>query len=209
MLWYVRVASLLLRFSDIVRRSVFDRPVWRSGDAEPTFGWLWREGRQPSVGFNRTFGSARTQPSVRFGERLNLRLPFRFGWLPAFGLHTIPTKTIGYEYRQPAGCVNVGCRRARILLTSALPRDGRSLASLFLHPERGPESGIAFWSNLPGVEVGHPIVTLQRLVKRRGTAGEPEPRSGAGWNERPMTGPGPLGGVAPDHSPSGLLQLSP
>jgi hypothetical protein len=43
------------------------------------------------------------------------------------------------------------------LLTSALPRDGRSLAPLFLHPDRGPESGIAFWSNLPGVKVSHPI----------------------------------------------------
>lgn len=32
----------------------------------------------------------------------------------------------------------------RTLLTAALPRDGRSLAPLFLHPERGPESGIAF-----------------------------------------------------------------
>jgi transcriptional regulator with XRE-family HTH domain len=68
----------------------------------------------------------------------------------------------------------------RILLTSALPRDGRSLAPLFLHPDRGPESGIAFWSNLPGVKVGHPIVALQRVVKRRPAAREPEPRSGSG-----------------------------
>jgi hypothetical protein len=68
----------------------------------------------------------------------------------------------------------------RTLLTSALPRDGRSLAPLFLHPERGPESGIAFWSNLPGVKVGHPIAALQRVVKRRPTAGEPEPRSDSG-----------------------------
>ena len=68
----------------------------------------------------------------------------------------------------------------RTLLTSALPRDGRSLAPLFLHPERGPGSGIAFWSNLPGVKVSHPIVALERVVKRRPAAGEPEPRSGAG-----------------------------
>ena len=68
----------------------------------------------------------------------------------------------------------------RTLLTSALPRDGRSLAPLFLHPDRGPESGIAFWSNLPGVKVSHPIVALQRVVKRRPTAGEREPRSGSG-----------------------------
>jgi transcriptional regulator with XRE-family HTH domain len=68
----------------------------------------------------------------------------------------------------------------RILLTSALPRDGRSLAPLFLHPDRGPESGIAFWSNLPGVGVGRDVAARQRVVKRRGTAREPEPRSGAG-----------------------------
>jgi transcriptional regulator with XRE-family HTH domain len=68
----------------------------------------------------------------------------------------------------------------RTLLTSALPRDGQSLAPLFLHPEQGPESGIAFWSNLPGVKVGHPIVARQRVVKRRPAAGEPEPRSGPG-----------------------------
>ena len=67
----------------------------------------------------------------------------------------------------------------RTLLTSALPRDGRTLAPLFLHPERGPESGIAFWSNLPGVRVGHPIVALQRVVRRRTTAKEPQPRSRA------------------------------
>jgi hypothetical protein len=68
----------------------------------------------------------------------------------------------------------------RTLLTSALPRDGRSLAPLFLHPERGPGSGIAFWSNLPGVKVGHPVVALERVVKRRPTATEQQPRSGAG-----------------------------
>jgi hypothetical protein len=68
----------------------------------------------------------------------------------------------------------------RTLLTSALPRDGRSLAPLFLHPERGPGSGIAFWSNLPGVKVGHPIAALERVVKRRPAAREPEPRSGSG-----------------------------
>jgi hypothetical protein len=45
----------------------------------------------------------------------------------------------------------------RTLLTSGLPRDGRSLAPLFLHPERGAQSGIAFWSNLPGVGVGRDV----------------------------------------------------
>ena len=73
----------------------------------------------------------------------------------------------------------------RTLLTAALPRDGRSLAPLFLHPERGPESRIAFWSNLPGVKVGHQVVALQRAVRGRPTAREPEPRSGAGS----MSGP--------------------
>jgi hypothetical protein len=68
----------------------------------------------------------------------------------------------------------------RTLLTSGLPRDGRSLAPLFLHPERGPQSGIAFWSNLPGVRIGHPVAALQRVVKRRETASGPKPRSGAG-----------------------------
>jgi transcriptional regulator with XRE-family HTH domain len=68
----------------------------------------------------------------------------------------------------------------RTLLMSALPRDGRSLAPLFFHQDRGPESGIAFWSNLPGVKVGHPVVALQRVVKRALTAPEQQPRSGAG-----------------------------
>ena len=67
----------------------------------------------------------------------------------------------------------------RTLLTSALPRDGRSLGPLFLHPERGPESGIAFWSNLPGAKASHPIAALQRVVKRREHARPPGPRSGA------------------------------
>jgi len=44
----------------------------------------------------------------------------------------------------------------------------------------GTDSGIAFWSSLPGVKVGHPIAVLQRVVKRRPTAGAQQPRSGAG-----------------------------
>jgi transcriptional regulator with XRE-family HTH domain len=68
----------------------------------------------------------------------------------------------------------------RILLTSGLPRDGRSLAPLFLRPERGPESGIAFWSILPGVRVSHPIAALERVVKRRKAASAPASRLGAG-----------------------------
>ena len=63
------------------------------------------------------------------------------------------------------------------LLGSALPRDGRSLSPLFLHPARGPESGIAFWPNLPGVGVGRDVAALQRVVKRRPTLAAREPRS--------------------------------
>jgi len=55
----------------------------------------------------------------------------------------------------------------RVLLTSTLPHDGRSLAPFFLHPEGGPVSGIAFWSNVPTMKVGHPIAARQRVMKRR------------------------------------------
>jgi transcriptional regulator with XRE-family HTH domain len=55
----------------------------------------------------------------------------------------------------------------RTLLRSGLPRDGRSLAPLFLHPERGPESGIAFWPNLPGVGVAREAAARRRVGKRR------------------------------------------
>jgi transcriptional regulator with XRE-family HTH domain len=55
----------------------------------------------------------------------------------------------------------------RTLLTSNLPLDGRSMAPLFLHPEQGPQSGIAFWSNLPGVKVGNPITATERVVRPR------------------------------------------
>jgi transcriptional regulator with XRE-family HTH domain len=65
----------------------------------------------------------------------------------------------------------------RMLLTSGLPLDGRSLVPLFLHPERGPSSGIAFWPNLPGVKVGHPTAALERVVRRRKAAGASKPRS--------------------------------
>jgi transcriptional regulator with XRE-family HTH domain len=68
----------------------------------------------------------------------------------------------------------------RTLLTSGLPLDGRSFASLFVHPERGPISGIAFWSNLNGVKVGHPIAAVGRVVKSRRVVGGPRPRSGLG-----------------------------
>ena len=75
----------------------------------------------------------------------------------------------------------------RTLLTSGLPRDGRSLAPLFRHPEEGPVSGIAFWSNLHGVRVSHPIAAQQRVVRRRAAARESGSRLGAG-REGPMSG---------------------
>jgi transcriptional regulator with XRE-family HTH domain len=67
----------------------------------------------------------------------------------------------------------------RTLLGAGLPRDGRSLAPLFAHPEKnGPASGIAFWSNLPGVKVGQAIAATQRVFKGRRVAGAPDSRSG-------------------------------
>ncbi len=42
-----------------------------------------------------------------------------------------------------------------------------------------PESGTAFWSNLPGVKVDQPVAALQLVVTRRTTATDPEPRSDA------------------------------
>ena len=55
----------------------------------------------------------------------------------------------------------------RTLLTSGLPLDGHSLPPLFSHPERGPASGIAFWTNLTGGKVGHPVAARQRVVTTR------------------------------------------
>jgi hypothetical protein len=68
-LWYVRVASLLLRFSGRVRRSVFgrigfglpalDRPAVALGGRRLSCeGGNLRLPSQPSVGFNQTFGLA-------------------------------------------------------------------------------------------------------------------------------------------------------
>jgi transcriptional regulator with XRE-family HTH domain len=59
----------------------------------------------------------------------------------------------------------------RNLLDSALPRDGRSLATVFRQPERGLESGIAFWPNLPGAGVRREIASRQRVVKRNPSVG--------------------------------------
>jgi transcriptional regulator with XRE-family HTH domain len=58
----------------------------------------------------------------------------------------------------------------RTVLRSALPRDGRSIEPLFLHPGSGPVSGIVFWSNLPGVKVGRVFAAQQRVASRSGSA---------------------------------------
>ena len=70
----------------------------------------------------------------------------------------------------------------RTLLTSTLPRDGRSLRPLLRHPERGAVSGIAFWTYLPGAKVSYPVAALQRVRKPREAAGQSNPRLGAGAN---------------------------
>jgi transcriptional regulator with XRE-family HTH domain len=68
----------------------------------------------------------------------------------------------------------------RTLLTSGLPLDGRTFASLFVHPDRAPLSGIAFWSNLNGGKVGHPIAAVARVMKPHRVVGGPKPLSGLG-----------------------------
>ena len=73
----------------------------------------------------------------------------------------------------------------RVLLTSTLPRDGRSFAPLFSHPERGTDSGIAFWSNLPGVKVSQRVTVRQRVTKRSQTPLEQSRRSGTSPRSRP------------------------
>jgi transcriptional regulator with XRE-family HTH domain len=65
----------------------------------------------------------------------------------------------------------------RTLLGSGLPRDGRSLAPLFLHPEREPASGVAFWSNVTGLKVRREVAAVQRVAKRRTAPATREPRS--------------------------------
>jgi transcriptional regulator with XRE-family HTH domain len=59
----------------------------------------------------------------------------------------------------------------RTLLSLGLPRDGRSLAPLFLHPERGLESGIALWPNLPVPGVTREVAARQRVVRRTRSGG--------------------------------------
>jgi hypothetical protein len=62
----------------------------------------------------------------------------------------------------------------RVLLTSSVPRDGRSFPGLFRQPERGPSSGIAFWPDLPGVKVGHQMAVRRRVTVARAPAGRQE-----------------------------------
>ena len=72
----------------------------------------------------------------------------------------------------------------RNLLGSGLPRDGRSLASLFLHPQREPACGIAFWSKVTGLKVRREVAAVQRVVKRRTALATREPRSKSAASER-------------------------
>jgi hypothetical protein len=65
----------------------------------------------------------------------------------------------------------------RTLLTSGLPLDGRSLESLFACPERGAQSGIAFWSNVNVGKVSHPTVATERIAATRRVARLPKSRS--------------------------------
>jgi transcriptional regulator with XRE-family HTH domain len=73
----------------------------------------------------------------------------------------------------------------RVLLTSTFPRDGRSFAPLFSHPERGAASRIAFWSNLPGVKISQRVTVRQRVTKRSQTPLKQSPRSGTSPRSRP------------------------
>jgi transcriptional regulator with XRE-family HTH domain len=68
----------------------------------------------------------------------------------------------------------------RHLLTSALPNDGRSFGPLLRHPDRAPESGIAFWPTLPGVKVGDQIVAPRRVTRPRQITLDTRSRSEAG-----------------------------
>ena len=72
----------------------------------------------------------------------------------------------------------------RNLLGSGLPRDGRSLAPLFLHPQRESASGVAFWSNVTGAKVGREVAAVQRVVKRRTAPATREPRSKSAASKR-------------------------
>jgi transcriptional regulator with XRE-family HTH domain len=84
------------------------------------------------------------------------------------------------------------------LLRSALPRDGRSFAPVFAHPEDGPVSGIVFWPNSPGAKVRHPIVASERVVKPRKPAERLNPRS----DKRGKGGREPATLASVDHVPA-------
>jgi hypothetical protein len=85
----------------------------------------------------------------------------------------------GWIARSVCGWLIVGDSRTnrrrvaehRTLLTSGLPQDGRSFAPIFRHPERGLESGIGFWPNLPVAGVRREVAARQRVVKRNPSAG--------------------------------------
>jgi len=85
----------------------------------------------------------------------------------------------GWIARSVCGWLIVGDSRTnrrrvaehRTLLTSGLPQDGRSFAPIFRHPERGLESGLGFWPNLPVAGVRREVAARQRVVKRNPSAG--------------------------------------
>jgi len=86
----------------------------------------------------------------------------------------------------------------RTLLTGLLPRAGRSLGPLFVQPERGPVSGIAFWPDLPGAKVSHPIAAQGRVLRPRPAGSGPDPRSVGTWLAGTGASLGPFGpGLGP------------
>lgn len=72
----------------------------------------------------------------------------------------------------------------RTVLASLLPLDGRSLPSLFHHPDKGTASGIAMWPNLRGAKVGLEFAAPQRVAKRPRSGPKRGPRSKCGWEAR-------------------------
>lgn len=80
----------------------------------------------------------------------------------------------------------------RTMLTSGLPLDGRSLGSLFTRPERGAQSGIAFWSNVSVGKVSHPTAAPDRVLATRRHCTLPRPRSEQGRAGGQSTLRGPI-----------------
>jgi len=94
------------------------------------------------------------------------------------------------ESKLPAGgeaAVPISTARARAGASRATePSSSRACCStpvrcppLFLHPDRGSASGIAFWTNLPGVKVGRDRMARQLVSKPPIAVVEQRPRSGS------------------------------